>query len=112
MAVLIHAEQAKALFAGVAAPAFRPLASRGSSAIGVALATAAHAYGWPVAKGGSGAIVDAMLQALDAYGARVVTGVHVTTIHDLPEADIVMLNTAPGEIGRAACRGRGDGVGG
>src|SRR5690625_4018607 len=96
LAGLMHTEQAKALFAGVAAHAFRPLASMGSSAIGVALATAAHAYGWPVAKGGSGAIVDAMLQALDAYGARVVTGVHVTTIHDLPEADIVMLNTAPG----------------
>lgn len=96
LARLMQTNQAQALFAGAAAHAFRPLDSLGSSAIGVALATAAHAYGWPVAKGGSAAIVKAMLQALAVHGAKVVTGAHIATIDELPAAEIVMLNTAPG----------------
>jgi hypothetical protein len=36
-----------------AAHALRPFSALLSSAIGVALGTAAHAYGWPVAEGGS-----------------------------------------------------------
>ena len=92
---LMRTEQAKALFAGVAAHAFRPLESFGSAAIGVALTTAGHAYGWPVAKGGSAAIINAMVDALHAHGGKVVTNTHIESVQELPEADIVMLNTAP-----------------
>ena len=45
--------EAQALFAGVAAHAFRPFSAPMSSAIGVTLGTAAHRYGWPVAEGPS-----------------------------------------------------------
>lgn len=96
LARLLRNERSRALFAGAAAHAFRPLNSFGSSAIGVALATAGHAYGWPVAKGGSAAIVEAMLEALHAHGGNVMTGAHIWSTAQLPEADIVMLNTAPG----------------
>src|SRR5699024_4256788 len=93
---LLGNERSKALFAGVAAHAFRPLAAFGSAAIGVALATAAHTHGWPVAVGGSAAIVTALLKALDAHGGTVVTGVGISSVQQLPPADITMLNTAPG----------------
>lgn len=96
LARLLRNERSRALFAGAAAHAFRPLDSCGSSAIGVALATAGHAYGWPVAKGGSAAIVDAMLNALYAHGGKVLTDTHISSAAQLPNADIVMLNTAPG----------------
>lgn len=96
LARLLRNERSRALFAGVAAHAFRPLSSFGSAAIGVALASAGHAYGWPVAKGGSSAIVDAMLKALYAHGGQVVTGTRISTAAQLADADIVMLNTAPG----------------
>src|SRR3954471_15522762 len=56
-----HSPRAQALFAGVAAHALRPFGSPMSSAIGVALGTAAHRYGWPVAEGGSAAISGAMI---------------------------------------------------
>ena len=46
-------DEARALWAGTAAHAFRPLSAPASSAIGLALTTAAHAFGWPVAEGGS-----------------------------------------------------------
>ncbi|GAA2039202.1 NAD(P)/FAD-dependent oxidoreductase [Yaniella flava] len=95
LAGLMRTDRAKALFAGVAAHAFRPLDSFGSAAIGVALTTAGHAYGWPVAKGGSAAIINAMVDALHAHGGKIVTNTHIKSVQELPEADIVMLNTAP-----------------
>ena len=66
---------ARALFAGVAAHAFRPFSAPLSSAIGVTLGTAAHRYGWPVAEGGSAAISRAMIALLEEHGARLETGV-------------------------------------
>ncbi|MCW2958568.1 MAG: Phytoene dehydrogenase [Solirubrobacterales bacterium] len=95
-------EEAQALFAGVAAHAFRPFGSPMSSAIGVALGTAAHRYGWPVAEGGSSAISGAMIQMLEARGARLETGVTVTSLDELGDADVVMLDVAPAAAARIA----------
>ena len=87
--------EGQALFAGVAAHAFRPFAAPMSSAIGVALGTAAHRYGWPVAEGGSSAISRAMISLLDASGAKLETGVRVDSLDELGAYDIVMLDVAP-----------------
>ena len=96
--------EARALFGGVAAHAIRPFTSPMSSAIGVALGTAAHAYGWPVAEGGSQAIAAAMQSLLEKYGGTVETGVRVQSLDELGAPDIVMLDTAP----EAAVRLAGD----
>jgi phytoene dehydrogenase-like protein len=93
---------AQALWAGVAAHAFRPFSAPMSSAIGVALGTAAHAYGWPVAEGGSSAISRAMISLLDEHGAKLETGVHVRSLDELGGADIVMLDVAPAAAARIA----------
>ena len=69
--------EARALWAGVAAHAFRPFGAPMSSAIGVTLGTAAHRYGWPVAEGGSAAISGAMISLLEEHGATFETGVQV-----------------------------------
>lgn len=87
--------EGRALFAGVSAHAFRPFASPMSSAVGIALGTAAHRYGWPVAEGGSSAITGAMASLLDELGGRVETGVRVESLGDLGSPDIVMLDLAP-----------------
>jgi phytoene dehydrogenase-like protein len=91
---------ARALFAGVAAHAFRPLNTPMSSAIGIVLGTAAHRYGWPVAEGGSGAISRAMISCLRRLGGRLQTGVHVTSLRELEFAEIVMLDLAPAAAAR------------
>jgi phytoene dehydrogenase-like protein len=88
-------DEAQALFGGVAAHALRPLSSPFSSAIGVALGTAAHAYGWPVAEGGSGAISRAMIAALEEYGGKVETNVRVTSLAELSEPDLVLMDVTP-----------------
>jgi phytoene dehydrogenase-like protein len=94
--------KAQALWAGVAAHAFRPFSAPMSSAIGVTLATAAHAYGWPVAEGGSSAISAAMISLLTDYGAKLETGVRVGSLDELDAADVVMLDVAPAAAARIA----------
>lgn len=87
--------EAQALFAGVAAHALRPLGTPVSSAIGVALTTAAHRYGWPVAEGGSASIRDAILRRAKEHGVTWETGRRVGSLDQLGRVDIVMLDTAP-----------------
>jgi phytoene dehydrogenase-like protein len=87
--------EGRALFAGVAAHAFRPFSAPMSAAIGVTLGTAAHRYGWPVAEGGSAAISRAIVSRLQELGARFEVGVKVTSLAALEPADIVMLDVAP-----------------
>jgi phytoene dehydrogenase-like protein len=101
LAQWFRGEEARALFAGVAAHAFRPFGAPMSSAIGVALGTAAHRYGWPVAEGGSAAISRAMVSLGEELGVRFETGVYVSSLDEV-DADIVMLDVAPGAAARIA----------
>ncbi|MFF7340048.1 phytoene desaturase family protein [Streptomyces sp. NPDC008163] len=98
-------EPARALFLGVAAHAFGRLDTPLSGSVGMLLATAGHAVGWPVAEGGTYAITTAMLRLLDTLGGTVRTGVTVTSLDHLTELlgaapDIVLLDTAPGAAAR------------
>lgn len=88
-------DEARALFGGVAAHAVRPMSAPFSAAIGVALGTAAHAYGWPVAEGGSAAINRAMIAALEEYGGKVETNVRIESLEQVGDADLVLLDLAP-----------------
>ena len=88
-------EEARSLFGGVAAHAVRPLSAPFSAAIGVALGTAAHAFGWPVAEGGSAAINRAMIAALEEHGGKVETNVRVESLEQVGDADLVLLDLAP-----------------
>ena len=88
--------EARALFGGVAAHAFWPFRSVLSSAIGTALGTAAHTYGWPVAVGGSASITTAMADALVAHGGTIETDHRVVSVRELGSPDIVMLDVTPG----------------
>lgn len=87
--------EACALFARTAAHAFRPFHTLASSAIGVALATAAHTFGWPAAIGGSATISGAMVSALESSGGRVETGARVQSLSELTDYEVVMLDTSP-----------------
>ena len=94
--------QARALFGGVAAHAVSPLSRPMSSSVGAALICACHRFGWAVARGGSGAITGALASALAEHGGRVETGVRVRSLADLPDADAVVLDLAPGAVAELA----------
>lgn len=88
-------DPARAMFAGIAAHAFARLDAPLTTSVGLVLAGAAHAVGWPVAEGGSGAITRALAAKLAALGGMVETGVHVESAEALAGADLVLLDVAP-----------------
>lgn len=98
------APETQALFAGAAAHGFGRLDAPFSSAVGVALAASAHAYGWAAAEGGSQAIADAIVRRLERLLVRIETGRRVESLDELGElgreVDVVMLDTAPGAAAR------------
>ncbi len=87
--------QARALFGGVAAHAFQPLHRPLTSAIGLGILTAGHQAGWAVAAGGSRAITDALAALLADLDVTIETGVRVTSIAELPPADVTMFDLDP-----------------
>lgn len=100
VARLFRTEQARALFGGVAAHAFRPLHQPLTSAIGLGILTAGHRHGWAVASGGSQAISDAMAALLTELGGKIETGVRIESAAQLAPADITLFDLAPDAVGR------------
>jgi phytoene dehydrogenase-like protein len=88
-------DEARALFGGVAAHLIQPLRRPLTSAVGLMLTAAGHAYGWPVAEGGSQSVTNALAKVLAELGGTVETGVLVRSLRDLPRTDLVMLDVAP-----------------
>ncbi len=92
----------RALFAGVAAHAFRPLGTPMSSSVGMALICSCHRYGWPVARGGSQAIADALAAVVAENGGTIETGRTVRSLGELDDADAVLLDLGPGAVADVA----------
>src|SRR5215203_414260 len=90
--------QARALFAGVAAHSFSPFGQPMSSAVGMALVCAGHAFGWAVARGGSRSITDALAAVVLECGGRIETGARVKSLSELPRADAVVLDLSPAAV--------------
>jgi phytoene dehydrogenase-like protein len=89
-------EEARALFAGVAAHPLQPLERPLTSAVAVMMIAAAHHVGWPVAERGSQSITTAMAARLNELGGNIHTGVRVTSLAQLPRSRVVLLDVAPG----------------
>jgi phytoene dehydrogenase-like protein len=93
-------EQAKALWAGVAAHAFYRLDRPFTSAVGFMLLLSGHAEGWPVAEGGSQSIANALAADIRKHGGVIETNQPVTSLRDLPPRDVLMLDVAPSAAAR------------
>jgi phytoene dehydrogenase-like protein len=95
-------ERGRGLFGGVAAHALTSLHQPMSSAVGMALITACHRFGWPVARGGSQSIANALAAVLTEQGGKIETGVRVGSLSDLPTADAVVFDLAPAGVAKIA----------
>ena len=91
----LRTTEARALFGGVAAHAFRPLHYPMTSAIGLGILTAGHRHGWPVAAGGSQSITNAIAALLADLGGKIETGARIDAVSQLPPADVTMFDLAP-----------------
>jgi len=87
--------RARALFAGLAAHSIMPLEAPASTAIGLALAAAAHAVGWPVPRGGAQRIADALAGYFRSMGGEIVAA---TRIDSLPDAPLVLCDISPRQL--------------
>ncbi len=95
-------ERARALFAGVAAHAARPLERSPSAAFGLVLGAAAHAVGWPFPAGGAGALPAALAAVLRSLGGEIEISSEVSSLRDLPPSRAVLLDLGPPGIARVA----------
>jgi len=88
-------DEARGLFAGVAAHAMLPLTAPPTAGVALLLGYLAHTVGWPVVAGGSARLTDAMVDAVVAAGGQVETGRWVRSLADIPPAPATLLDVAP-----------------
>jgi phytoene dehydrogenase-like protein len=91
-------DEARALFAGLAAHSILSLRAPVTAGYGILLGLLAHQEGWPVAEGGSQAIADALVSVLEAHGGRVHCGRRVDSLDELPASDAVLLDLTPRQV--------------
>ena len=87
--------QARALVLGCAAHVYRPLNRPASAAVGAMMIAAGHKHGWPAAQGGSQAITTALASLLGELGGTIVLDHRVSSVADLPAADVTLFDTTP-----------------
>jgi phytoene dehydrogenase-like protein len=95
-------DAAPAMITGVAAHTILPQPSLAAAGAGLALASYAHALGWPIPIGGSQAIVDAMADDFRAFGGEIVLDTDVRSLTDLPPARAVLMDVTPDALLRIA----------
>jgi phytoene dehydrogenase-like protein len=95
-------ENARALFAGLAAHSFLSLSSAGSAAFGLMLGMLGHAVGWPIPRGGAQMISNALLQHLRTLGGKIETGVFITSLNQLPRTRVILFDVTPRQLIRIA----------
>jgi phytoene dehydrogenase-like protein len=88
-------EEARGLFAGVAAHTMLPLDASPTAGVALLLGLLAHTVGWPLIEGGSARLTDAMIEAIVAAGGQVETGQWVRSLAGLPPAAVTLLDVSP-----------------
>lgn len=91
-------EEAKGLFAGMAAHAIQPLSNLASSAIALVLLANGHLKNWPLPKGGSQQIALAMGAYFTSLGGKIETGNYISSLNQLPSAKAVLFDVTPKQL--------------
>lgn len=99
---LFKGEQARALFAGLAAHSILPLEQPLTAAVGLVLGIAGHALGWPLPRGGSQQIAEAMASYLRSLGGEIITRTPVGSLDQLPPAQVILFDVGPRQLLRIA----------
>lgn len=89
---------ARGLWAGMTAHSIQPLTNVASAAIGIILSAVGHRHGWPVPKGGSQSIGKALAAHFISLGGEIQTGVHVSSLSQLPSHRAVLFDLTPKQL--------------
>jgi phytoene dehydrogenase-like protein len=96
--ILFDGERARAALAGMAAHSMVDLRRPITGGYGLLLAALAHQVGWPLVRGGSARLAAALAARLAELGGVVQTGHRVRDLADVPNARIILLDLAPGQV--------------
>ncbi len=99
---LFRTEEARALFAGLAAHSVLPLEQLGSAAFGWVLAIAARSVGWPIPRGGSQQISNALASYFQSVGGTILPNHEVCSLRDLPAQALILCDITPRQLLRIA----------
>lgn len=91
-------ESARALFAGMAAHSFLALNETASAAVGLMMAVAGHAYGWPIARGGSQSITAALVACLEHAAGEIVLNRRIQSLDELPADCPILFDLTPQQL--------------
>ncbi len=92
---LFRTEEARAVFAGMAAHSVLPLDASPSAAFGMIMHITAHALGWPVARGGSQSIANALAGYLQSLGGKILTSTRIDSLAQFDRDTVVMCDVSP-----------------
>ncbi len=93
-------EQARALFAGIAAHSFLPLEAPVSASFALVLGAAGHAVGWPMPRGGAQSIAEALAAHLHELGGQIETSRPVDDVREFPSDTTALLDLSAWEAAR------------
>ncbi len=93
-----HTNEARSLFAGMAAHSILPLNKLASSSIALVLNTVAHINGWPLPKGGAQQITNTLAACFKKMGGEIQAGNMVTSLKQLPSSKVVLLDVTPAQL--------------
>ena len=91
-------DEARALFAGLAAHSILSLRSPATAAYGLTLGVLGHLVGWPMARGGSQRIADALVGIIEEAGGTIECGHRIGSLSELPPSSAVVLDLTPRQV--------------
>lgn len=91
-------QQARGLWAGMAAHSIQPLSNAVTSAIGLVLMAMGHVNGWPFPKGGSKQISAALASYFISLGGKIETNFYVNSLSQLPSCKALLFDVTPQQL--------------
>lgn len=91
-------EEARGLFAGMAAHSMLPFSKTATSAIALVLMMTAHYKGWPLIKGGSQQLANALAAYYTSLGGKIETGFNVSSLQQLPSSHAVLFDVSTKQL--------------
>jgi phytoene dehydrogenase-like protein len=91
-------DEARALFAGMAAHSMLALDAAPTAALALMFTMVGHAHGWPLVAGGSQKLTDSLVGVLHSLGGTIETGTTVASVADIPSSRAVLFDLTPRQI--------------
>ena len=91
-------DHTRAFYAGLAAHSSIALDRLGTAAFGLVLGILGHTVGWPIPQGGARSISNSLASYFAEIGGRIVTGVQIRSLKDLPPARCVLFDVTPRQL--------------